>query len=285
VQWSRKTFHPQPTTKYQKTHYLDLLKLMLEKGADPNVRLKKDLWYIEFNFSLENTNAAGTTPFWKCAAVADIDCMKLLVAHGADPNIPNVDNITPFLAAAGAGFHGNDEVTTSVGRLAAVKYLVDELKADVNTVDGRETPAPNQGQRGQRGQRPSTEPQAASQNQQTAQPGQQAQAPPPAQGQRSAQPGQQAAQNQQPAQPPQQMQGRQQYQGGFTALHAAAARGDNDMILYLVSKGAKIDAVSKNGSTVADMANGPRQRIQPFRDTIALLIALGAKNNHKCVSC
>ncbi|MBI4471873.1 MAG: ankyrin repeat domain-containing protein, partial [Acidobacteria bacterium] len=81
------------------------------------------------------------------------------------------------------------------------------------------------------------------------------------------------------------MQGGRQNPGGFTALHAAAARGDNEMILYLVSKGAKIDAVAKNGQTVADMANGPRQRIQPFRDTIALLTALGAKNNHKCVSC
>ena len=57
------------------------------------------------------------------------------------------------------------------------------------------------------------------------------------------------------------------------------------MILYLVSKGAKPDAVSKNGTTVADMANGPRQRIQPFPETVALLEMLGSRNSHKCVSC
>ena len=57
------------------------------------------------------------------------------------------------------------------------------------------------------------------------------------------------------------------------------------MILYLVSKGARIDAVSKNGVTVADMANGPRQRIQPYPETVALLEILGSKNGHKCVSC
>jgi hypothetical protein len=57
------------------------------------------------------------------------------------------------------------------------------------------------------------------------------------------------------------------------------------MILYLVSKGAKVDAVTKNGVTVIDMANGPRQRVQPYASTIALLEMLGATNNHKCVSC
>ena len=73
--------------------------------------------------------------------------------------------------------------------------------------------------------------------------------------------------------------------GGLTALHNAAHRGDNEMILFLVSRGARLDAVAKNGNTVADMANGPRQRVQPFAETIALLEALGSKNSYKCVSC
>jgi len=57
------------------------------------------------------------------------------------------------------------------------------------------------------------------------------------------------------------------------------------MILYLVSKGAKVTAVTKGGSTVVDMANGPRQRLQPYPETVALLEMLGAANSHKCVSC
>jgi ankyrin repeat protein len=72
---------------------------------------------------------------------------------------------------------------------------------------------------------------------------------------------------------------------GLTAVHHAAGRGDNDLILYLVSKGADVTIVGKNGETVADMANGPRQRIQPFAETIALVEILGSKNSHKCVSC
>ena len=72
---------------------------------------------------------------------------------------------------------------------------------------------------------------------------------------------------------------------GNTALHNAAARGDNEMIQYLVSKGADVKAVNRSGQTTVDMANGPVQRTQPFPETIAILEKLGATNNHKCVSC
>jgi ankyrin repeat protein len=72
---------------------------------------------------------------------------------------------------------------------------------------------------------------------------------------------------------------------GNTAVHNAAARGDNEMILYLVSKGADVKQVNREGKTTVDMANGPVQRISPFPETIKLLEGMGAKNNHKCVSC
>jgi len=72
---------------------------------------------------------------------------------------------------------------------------------------------------------------------------------------------------------------------GNNAIHDAAARGDVEMIKYLVSKGVDVKAVNREGKTTADMANGPVQRINPFPDALALLESLGAKNNHKCVSC
>jgi ankyrin repeat protein len=72
---------------------------------------------------------------------------------------------------------------------------------------------------------------------------------------------------------------------GFTPLHYAAARGDNEMILYLVEKGADVKAVSRRGQSTADMANGPVQRVSPFPETVALLVKLGATNNNRCVSC
>ncbi len=227
IQWARLTFHPQPTTKFEKTHYMDLMTLMLDSGADPNARLKKDLWYIApGGAQKERTNASAITAFWKCAAVGDVDGMRLLIERGADPSLASIAGITPLLTAAGAGYHGNDEVTTPYGRLPAVKYLIEELGADVNEADHEPPPNPDAD--------PNRRPRPA---------------------------------------------------GGFTALHNAASRGDNEMIMYLVSKGGRLDAVSKNGQTITDMANGYRQRVQPYPATVALLDLLGSKNTHKCVSC
>jgi ankyrin repeat protein len=72
---------------------------------------------------------------------------------------------------------------------------------------------------------------------------------------------------------------------GFTPLHFAAARGDDEMIQYLVSKGGDVTAVARTGQTTADMANGPFQRISPYLGTVALLERLGSKNNNRCLSC
>jgi ankyrin repeat protein len=72
---------------------------------------------------------------------------------------------------------------------------------------------------------------------------------------------------------------------GFTAMHHAAARGDNEMILYLVKHGADVMVVNRAGQTTVDMANSPEQRTQPFPETIKLLEGMGAKNNHKCQAC
>ena len=72
---------------------------------------------------------------------------------------------------------------------------------------------------------------------------------------------------------------------GYTPLHHAASRGDDEMVLYLVSKGADVTAIARTGQTTADMANGPVSRLSPFPKTVALLESLGSKNNHRCVGC
>ena len=72
---------------------------------------------------------------------------------------------------------------------------------------------------------------------------------------------------------------------GYTPLHHAASRGDDEVVQYLVSQGADVTVISRDGQTTADMANGPFQRISPFPSTIELLENLGAHNNNNCVSC
>ena len=242
VEWAPKALYPQPRAQInQKVSYLDLMKALLDKGADPNVRLNKKIWYSGYSFDLSGVDETGATPFWRAAYASDVDAMKLLVSYGADPNIRtkriagrpragDVDRdvtdvsglppvpvggpaVTPLQAAAGVGygegFAANSHRFAPGGMLAAVKYLIEDLHQDVNAFDHE----------------------------------------------------------------------------GNTALHHAAARGDVEMIKYLVSKGADVKAVTREGKTTADMANGPVQRIQPYPEALALLEQLGSKNNHKCVSC
>jgi ankyrin repeat protein len=85
----------------------------------------------------------------------------------------------------------------------------------------------------------------------------------------------------------------------YTALHGAAYVGDNEVIRYLVSKGANVKARSSGrlggtqglenvpvgtGDTVADMANGPREKSLLHPDTVRLLESLGSENSHNCRS-
>jgi hypothetical protein len=71
---------------------------------------------------------------------------------------------------------------------------------------------------------------------------------------------------------------------GYTALHGAAYLGDNEIVKYLVSKGADVRAKSRAGDSPADMANGPTRFGQPHPETVALLEKLGSPNSHNCRS-
>jgi ankyrin repeat protein len=71
---------------------------------------------------------------------------------------------------------------------------------------------------------------------------------------------------------------------GYTALHGTAFIGNNELIHFLVGKGADVKAVANDKNTVADMANGPLERSIPHPDTMALLENLGSANSHNCRS-
>jgi len=284
--WAPRSRFPQPqAVQMQKSTHIDVMEALLKAGAKPNTRLETQFWYFAYNncgnanCGLENIT--GTTPFWRAAYALDVPAMKLLVKYGADvtlgsvlpagggrggrggraalPGAPGsqpagagVDPLIPMAAAGGAGgrgfvrppgqeldpaidsaskavpagsgvfpvhavagvgygngYAGNSHRHAPDAWMAAMKYVVEELHADVNARDN----------------------------------------------------------------------------GGYTPMHHAAARGDNEMILYLVSKGADVKAVARNGRTTVDMANGPVSRITPIPETIALLEKLGAHNSHRCASC
>ena len=241
TRWAPKARYPQQEAyKQQETTHDQLVKALLDLGVDPNVRLTKHLWYMEYTFSHLGIDTRGATPFWRATHALDLPAMKMLVEYGADPEIPTLKppprrsrrdeppkedqsglppvpvggpGVWPIHAAAGhgygIGYAGNSHRHVPEGWIPAMRYLVDELGADVNARD----------------------------------------------------------------------------HDGFSPLHDAAARGDNEMIRFLVDRGADVTVVNRAGQTTADMANGPQQRTQPFNDTVELLESLGSTNNHHCVSC
>ena len=202
MQFAPVIWQPNPSTEQEQTSYLQLMTLLLDRGAAPNLRLKKKLWFRPSDHDDAWTGTAGTTAFWRAAFATDVDAMRLLVSRGADPSIPSLEGVTPLMAAAGLGWTGNQHRTVPDSWVAAVKYCL-ELGADVNARDIFQ----------------------------------------------------------------------------YSALHAAAYRGDNALVKFLVDKGARLDAVTIFGDNVSDMADafvafGSNPRAHP--ETVELLSKLGA---------
>ena len=236
TQWAPKSNYPQPRAHdNQEAEHMEVLRALLEAGADTNVRLDTHLWYWEYGLTKLGIDLQGATPFWRATFAQDLDAMKLLAAYGADPNIPTswpavgmrerrqqdgrqqedsglpsipegVPSAYPVHSAAGGGWLGLGAFSVrSVPDqfMSVLKYLIDEHGADVDLRDS----------------------------------------------------------------------------WGYTPLHYAASRGDDEMIRYLVAQGADVGAITRLGQSTADMARGGRAgfftRVE-YPETVALLQSLGS---------
>ncbi len=163
---------------------LELIKAVIEKGADVNARTKEvppvrrqmlhvtgDLSWVDFT---------GQTAFIRAALAADLEVMRLLLTHGADPKITAYAGTTALMAAAGVNWVVDQTWDEGpAARLEAVKMCYD-LGLSVNDTNSM----------------------------------------------------------------------------GITAVMGAANRGSDDIIEFLLSKGAKLDVKDKEGRTPLNWAEG-----------------------------
>lgn len=130
MQWAPYAWRPQPIAAQERTSHLELMKMLLEHGANPNARLTKRVWFRSLPSDHTWVDSVGATAFWRAAVAVDVQAMRLLVNAGADPKLPTFEGVTPLMVAAGLGWAPNFTRNGS-DRIEAVKYCI-ELGLDVN---------------------------------------------------------------------------------------------------------------------------------------------------------
>ncbi len=125
---SRKEDDPLPS--------LDLIQALLERGANPNTQLTKNLPGRSGMDSGDITLDAGATPLMRAARAGDSAAMRILLDHGADPKLKTKDGNTAFLFAAGVGYRDKNTRGSESDALAALKMAM-ELKPDINQTNDR----------------------------------------------------------------------------------------------------------------------------------------------------
>src|SRR5215471_8007900 len=226
---------------------LDVGRLLLEAGANPNLQLKRRPPYrdVPQDRGGDSILAQGATALLRAARAGDAPFVDLLLKHGALVDLPSKEGVTPLMAAAGVEF--GTRVTrgrnrTNEGVLATMTLLVD-AGADVNA---RMVVEP-------RNEMPNGTSAAASYTiQARTRPGQV--------------PSAAAVADQ-------------------TALMGAAERGYAPFVKFLAEHGADVQLKDARGRTALDLAKGvgvagvKSATADPHPDTVALLESLTAAKN------
>jgi uncharacterized protein len=109
---------------------LEFVRQLVKRGADVNARATR-----RPPLGTTGLNTTGATPFLLAARTADAALMRELVKLGADPLMPNADNTTPLLVAAGIGTNSPPEDPGTESEVVEAIKVALELGNDVNAVD------------------------------------------------------------------------------------------------------------------------------------------------------
>jgi ankyrin repeat protein len=214
---------------------LDVAKLLLEAGANPNLQLKRRPPYrdVPQDRGGDSILAQGATALLRAARAGDAPFVELLVKHKALVDLPSKEGVTPLMAAAGVEFGARvtrGRNRTSEGVLATMRLLLD-AGADVNA-------------------RMVTEPRRVVSNDASARAAAAVGA-----GRRGSQvPSAGAVPHQ-------------------TALHGAAERGLTPIVKFLAENGADLQAKDANGRTALELAKASREPLTETVGLLESLLA------------
>jgi ankyrin repeat protein len=114
---------------------LDLVRSLLQHGADPNARIERTPPRVGSSKNPGLPELVGATPFLLAAMAGSPDIMRALAERGADVRLTTARNGTALMAAAGLGRVPGEVLVPEADTLAAAKLLFEMGAADVNAID------------------------------------------------------------------------------------------------------------------------------------------------------
>jgi ankyrin repeat protein len=122
-----------------RTSGLEVIQMLLQAGANPNLQLKLFPPYrsLRDDRGADGLLSIGSTPLLRAAKGGDIEALKLLLAHGARVDLPTATGVTPLMAAAGNGSTNLDtrgRYKTEAQANEAVQMLL-AAGANINALD------------------------------------------------------------------------------------------------------------------------------------------------------
>ena len=127
---------------------LDIVKRLLEQGANPNLRLLRPVRARKVNSTNNRLLGVGATPLLRAATHADVQVLQLLLDAGADSNLTTQIGTTALMLAAGLGWR---ELYSGGSEADAIEFMKVCLArhADVNAANSEgNTPLHGAAQRG-----------------------------------------------------------------------------------------------------------------------------------------
>jgi ankyrin repeat protein len=122
---------PNPPAKDGEVTSLDVVRSLLEHGANPDLPYTKGI--PERTVAGEIAVPPGATPLDRAAAASDFPVVETLLAHGASASVVTEDGTTPLMLLAGYSRARGAPVTNEPERLALIRTLL-EKGADVHAV-------------------------------------------------------------------------------------------------------------------------------------------------------